>query len=83
MASAGYGLDHVTAIDLLKTVRCRNGFVVSIFLRPFSFEGQRRQDEVGDTQETVDMACFFTEMKIRKKRIKNLYFTILHTISQR
>ncbi|OAY25408.1 hypothetical protein MANES_17G092000v8 [Manihot esculenta] len=48
VASAGYGLDHVTAIDLLKTVRCRNGFVVSIFLRPFSFEGQRRQDEVKD-----------------------------------
>ncbi|XP_021691839.2 protein ACCUMULATION AND REPLICATION OF CHLOROPLASTS 3, chloroplastic isoform X2 [Hevea brasiliensis] len=46
VASAGYGLDHVTAIDLLKTVRCRNGFAVSIFLRPFSFEGQRRQDEV-------------------------------------
>lgn len=48
MASAGYGLDHITAIDILKTRRFRNAFTVAIFLKPFSFEGQRRQDEVKD-----------------------------------
>ncbi|KAG6759450.1 hypothetical protein POTOM_035928 [Populus tomentosa] len=48
VASAGYGLDHITAIDILKTRRFRNGFTVAIFLKPFSFEGQRRQDEVKD-----------------------------------
>ncbi|XP_065856793.1 protein ACCUMULATION AND REPLICATION OF CHLOROPLASTS 3, chloroplastic isoform X2 [Euphorbia lathyris] len=48
VSSAGYGLDHVTAIDILKTIRSRNGFAVAIFLRPFSFEGQRRQDEMKD-----------------------------------
>ncbi|XP_011021692.1 PREDICTED: protein ACCUMULATION AND REPLICATION OF CHLOROPLASTS 3 [Populus euphratica] len=48
VASAGYGLEHITAIDILKTRRFRNGFTVAIFLKPFSFEGQRRQDEVKD-----------------------------------
>ncbi|KAG5236740.1 protein ACCUMULATION AND REPLICATION OF CHLOROPLASTS [Salix suchowensis] len=48
VASAGYGLDHITAIDILKTRRFSNGFTVAIFLKPFSFEGQRRQDEVKD-----------------------------------
>ena len=46
MASAGYGLDLITAIDILKTIRSANGFVVTIIMKPFSFEGQRRQDEV-------------------------------------
>ncbi|XP_071722785.1 protein ACCUMULATION AND REPLICATION OF CHLOROPLASTS 3, chloroplastic-like [Rutidosis leptorrhynchoides] len=46
VASAGYGLDHVTAIDMLKTMKSRNGLAVAIILKPFSFEGKRRQDEV-------------------------------------
>ncbi|CAK7326894.1 unnamed protein product [Dovyalis caffra] len=45
VASAGYGFDHVTAIDILKSIRSRNGFAVAILQKPFSFEGQRRQDE--------------------------------------
>ncbi|KAJ8760503.1 hypothetical protein K2173_015170 [Erythroxylum novogranatense] len=48
VASIGYGLDHDIAIDILKTIRSRNGFVVAILLKPFSFEGQRRQVEVKD-----------------------------------
>ena len=46
VASAGYGLDLITAIDILKAIRSANGFVVTIIMKPFSFEGQRRQDEV-------------------------------------
>lgn len=64
MASAGYGLDHITAIDILKTRRFGNGFTVAIFLKPFSFEGQRRQDEVWYLA-TVDVRCFFTVKKIK------------------
>ncbi|XP_050372013.1 protein ACCUMULATION AND REPLICATION OF CHLOROPLASTS 3, chloroplastic [Argentina anserina] len=45
VASAGYGLDLTTAIDILKAIRSANGFVVTIIMKPFSFEGQRRQDE--------------------------------------
>ncbi|XP_050231897.1 protein ACCUMULATION AND REPLICATION OF CHLOROPLASTS 3, chloroplastic isoform X2 [Mercurialis annua] len=48
VATAGFGIEHVTALDVLKTVRSRNGFAVAVCLRPFSFEGQRRQDEVKD-----------------------------------
>lgn len=46
MASAGYGFDHVTAVDIIRTIKSANGFTVVIILKPFSFEGQRRQDEV-------------------------------------
>lgn len=46
VASAGYDLDHSAAIDILKTVRSANGLVVAIVLKPFSFEGRRRLDEV-------------------------------------
>ncbi|KAK9274508.1 hypothetical protein L1049_021757 [Liquidambar formosana] len=53
VASAGYGLDHVTAIDIIKTVRSLNGFAIAIVLKPFSFEGQRRQDEVRDLVEKL------------------------------
>lgn len=46
MASAGYGLDHIAAVDILRTIRSVNGFIVVIILKPFGFEGQRRHDEV-------------------------------------
>lgn len=47
VASAGYGLDDTKTIDILKTIRAANGFAFAILLMPFSFEGQRRKDEVG------------------------------------
>ncbi|KAF1860922.1 hypothetical protein Lal_00000337 [Lupinus albus] len=46
VASAGYGLDHTVAVDIFETVRSRNGLTVAIVLKPFNFEGLRRQDEV-------------------------------------
>ncbi|XP_044489194.1 protein ACCUMULATION AND REPLICATION OF CHLOROPLASTS 3 isoform X2 [Mangifera indica] len=48
VASAGYGLDHIAAVEILKTVKSINGFAIAIVLKPFSFEGQRRIDEVKD-----------------------------------
>ncbi|KAI3831038.1 hypothetical protein MKX03_011645 [Papaver bracteatum] len=48
VASAGYGLDHIKAIELLREIKPANGFSVGIILKPFSFEGRRRQDEVND-----------------------------------
>ncbi|KAG8382641.1 hypothetical protein BUALT_Bualt05G0098500 [Buddleja alternifolia] len=45
VASAAYGSDHLTALEVLSNVKSGNGFVVGIILKPFSFEGQRRQDE--------------------------------------
>ncbi|KAL3652886.1 hypothetical protein CASFOL_002567 [Castilleja foliolosa] len=48
VASAAYGSDHVTALEVLSNVKSGNGFVVGIILKPFRFEGRRRQDEVKD-----------------------------------
>lgn len=48
VASAGYGLEHYTAVDICRNVRSAKGLVVGIILKPFSFEGQRRQNEVKD-----------------------------------
>ncbi|XP_072976119.1 protein ACCUMULATION AND REPLICATION OF CHLOROPLASTS 3, chloroplastic isoform X1 [Typha angustifolia] len=48
VASAGHGLDHITALELLRAVKSAGGLAVSIFLKPFSFEGQRRQQEADD-----------------------------------
>jgi cell division GTPase FtsZ len=46
VASAGYGLDHIAAVDILRTIKSANGFTIVVILKPFSFEGQRRQEEV-------------------------------------
>lgn len=46
VASAGYGDDYVIATDILRMIKSGGGLVVAVILKPFSFEGQRRQDEV-------------------------------------
>ncbi|XP_004497166.1 protein ACCUMULATION AND REPLICATION OF CHLOROPLASTS 3, chloroplastic isoform X2 [Cicer arietinum] len=46
VASAGYGSDHTFAVDIFETVRSTNGLTVAVVLKPFSFEGLRRKDEV-------------------------------------
>ncbi|CAL9136575.1 unnamed protein product [Musa acuminata var. zebrina] len=46
VASSGHGLDHITAIELLNVVKSAGGLAVAILLKPFNFEGQRRQEEV-------------------------------------
>ncbi|KAM6567484.1 hypothetical protein CsatA_026612 [Cannabis sativa] len=53
VASAGYGVDHMLAVDILKKIRSANGFTVAIVLEPFNFEGQRRLDEVRSLMEKI------------------------------
>lgn len=48
VAGAAYGSDYMAVLDILDTVKSANGIVVSIILKPFSFEGRRRHDEVKD-----------------------------------
>ncbi|XP_075093140.1 protein ACCUMULATION AND REPLICATION OF CHLOROPLASTS 3, chloroplastic isoform X6 [Nicotiana tabacum] len=48
VASAAYGTDHVPALDIIRRLKSRNGLVIGIILKPFSFEGRRRYDEVTD-----------------------------------
>ncbi|KAG5531932.1 hypothetical protein RHGRI_026514 [Rhododendron griersonianum] len=50
---SSYGADHIRAVDMLKTVKSSNRLVVGIILKPFSFEGRRRQDEVKDLIENL------------------------------
>ncbi|XP_062113124.1 protein ACCUMULATION AND REPLICATION OF CHLOROPLASTS 3, chloroplastic [Humulus lupulus] len=53
VASTGYGVDDMPAVDILKTIRSANGFTVAIVLEPFNFEGQRRLDEVRSLMEKI------------------------------
>lgn len=53
VASAGYGSDHITAIDILRTTRSANGLAIGVILKPFSFEGKRRQNEVKNLVERL------------------------------
>ncbi|KAK4380550.1 hypothetical protein RND71_002412 [Anisodus tanguticus] len=48
VASAAYGTDHVPALDIIRRLKSRNGLAIGIILKPFSFEGRRRYDEVTD-----------------------------------
>ncbi|XP_059278682.1 protein ACCUMULATION AND REPLICATION OF CHLOROPLASTS 3, chloroplastic [Lycium ferocissimum] len=48
VASAAYGTDHVPALDIIRRIKSSNGLAIGIILKPFSFEGRRRYDEVTD-----------------------------------
>ncbi|XP_039134994.1 protein ACCUMULATION AND REPLICATION OF CHLOROPLASTS 3 isoform X2 [Dioscorea cayenensis subsp. rotundata] len=48
VASAGHGMDLITATELLSAVKSAGGLSVAILLKPFTFEGQRRLEEVDD-----------------------------------
>ncbi|KAL1803508.1 hypothetical protein ACET3Z_032155 [Daucus carota] len=46
VAGAAYGSEYRVVLDILKTVKSANGLVFGIILKPFSFEGRRRRNEV-------------------------------------
>lgn len=46
MVSAGYGSDQVEAISILSAVRSEGNLAVAVLLKPFSFEGRKRLEEV-------------------------------------
>jgi hypothetical protein len=46
VASAGYGSDQVEAINILSAVRSGGNLAVAVLLKPFSFEGRKRLEEV-------------------------------------
>ncbi|KAL7240051.1 hypothetical protein ACSBR2_005836 [Camellia fascicularis] len=59
VASAAYGSDHMRVADILKRVKSANGLAVGIILKPFSFEGRRRKDEVKDLVEKLQQHTNF------------------------
>ncbi|KAM0019746.1 putative tubulin/FtsZ, GTPase domain-containing protein [Helianthus debilis subsp. tardiflorus] len=54
VAGASYGSDLTTVHDIFEAVKLANGFNVTIILKPFRFEGQRRQNEVKDLLSKLD-----------------------------
>uniref|UniRef100_A0A453LL73 Uncharacterized protein n=1 Tax=Aegilops tauschii subsp. strangulata TaxID=200361 RepID=A0A453LL73_AEGTS len=46
VASAGQEADQIAALELLSATKSADNLAASIFLKPFCFEGQRRQLEV-------------------------------------
>ncbi|KAH9288389.1 hypothetical protein KI387_032506, partial [Taxus chinensis] len=46
VAGTGFGSDDKAAIKLLRAIKSNGGLAVSIIMKPFSFEGQRRKKEV-------------------------------------
>ncbi|CAL5072909.1 unnamed protein product [Urochloa decumbens] len=48
VSSAGQDADHINAMELLSAVKSAGNLAASIFLKPFCFEGQRRQVEAAD-----------------------------------
>ncbi|KAL8241959.1 hypothetical protein R6Q59_012261 [Mikania micrantha] len=48
VAGASYGSDLTMVHEIFEAIKLANGFIVTIILKPFRFEGQRRQNEVKD-----------------------------------
>lgn len=57
MASAGYGLDDTVAVDIFKAMKSSGGLTVAIVLKPFTFEGLRRRDEVSPMHRIINVAA--------------------------
>lgn len=60
VASAGYGSDHVEAINILSAVRSEGSLAVAVLLKPFSFEGRRRLEEVNELAEKLQHHTSFS-----------------------
>nr|GMD15447.1 protein ACCUMULATION AND REPLICATION OF CHLOROPLASTS 3 [Ipomoea batatas] len=59
VASAAYGEDRIPSLDILTRVRSADGLVIGIILKPFSFEGQRRKDEVNELVDELQKQANF------------------------
>ncbi|XP_028551230.1 protein ACCUMULATION AND REPLICATION OF CHLOROPLASTS 3 [Dendrobium catenatum] len=59
VASAGHDLDQIAALDILCSVKSVGGLAIAIVLKPFSFEGQRRQKEVNDLVNKLKLCSNF------------------------
>ncbi|XP_075518652.1 protein ACCUMULATION AND REPLICATION OF CHLOROPLASTS 3, chloroplastic isoform X1 [Primulina tabacum] len=60
VASAAYGSEHIIALNVLSNIKAGNGLVVGIILKPFSFEGRRRQNEVNELVGRIQMQSNFS-----------------------
>ncbi|CAH9134380.1 unnamed protein product [Cuscuta epithymum] len=59
VANAAYGGDNVLSLDILRRVRYADGLVIGIILKPFCFEGRRRQDEMNELVDELQKQANF------------------------
>ncbi|CAA7042701.1 unnamed protein product [Microthlaspi erraticum] len=59
VASAGYGSDQVEAINILSAVRSEGSLAVAVLLKPFSFEGRKRLEEVNELAKKLQQHTSF------------------------
>ncbi|XP_040383512.1 protein ACCUMULATION AND REPLICATION OF CHLOROPLASTS 3 isoform X2 [Oryza brachyantha] len=92
VASAGQDADHITAMELLSKVKSAGKLAASIFLKPFCFEGQRRQLEAADFIGKLQMCSNFhivieadslleTEVETLAEALESANNAVLSTIS--
>ncbi|PWA82842.1 MORN motif-containing protein [Artemisia annua] len=62
VAGASYGSDLTMVHDIFEAIKLANGFLVTIILKPFRFEGRRRQDEVKDLLSKLEELTDFCIM---------------------
>uniref|UniRef100_A0A1J3JNL6 Protein ACCUMULATION AND REPLICATION OF CHLOROPLASTS 3 n=1 Tax=Noccaea caerulescens TaxID=107243 RepID=A0A1J3JNL6_NOCCA len=59
VASAGYGSDQVEAINILSAIRSEGSLAVAVLLKPFSFEGRKRLEEVNELAKKLQQHTSF------------------------
>ncbi|KAG6407632.1 hypothetical protein SASPL_130628 [Salvia splendens] len=79
VASAAYGSDHCTALEVLSNVKSGNGFVIGIIIKPFGFEGKRRQDEVKDLSDKLQKQAHFCIEDSHSLEVWGLLVLVLDT----
>nr|GEW78573.1 protein accumulation and replication of chloroplasts 3 isoform X1 [Tanacetum cinerariifolium] len=66
VAGASYGSDLTTVHDIFEAIKLANGFLVTIILKPFRFEGRRRQDEFSANLYTLFAAVIDADALLEK-----------------
>ncbi|CAD6218200.1 unnamed protein product [Miscanthus lutarioriparius] len=88
VSSVGQDADHITAMELLSAVKSAGNLAASIFLKPFCFEGQRRQVEAADlisklqTCSKVFRALNFRSGDPNRLLVKNHYDESVSTVQE-
>ncbi|PNT65114.1 hypothetical protein BRADI_4g37530v3 [Brachypodium distachyon] len=92
VASAGQDADQTAALELLSAVKSADKLAASIFLKPFCFEGQRRQVEASDLIAKLQACSNFhivieadslleTEVETLAEALESANNAVLSTIS--
>ncbi|KAL6655064.1 hypothetical protein ACP70R_005890 [Stipagrostis hirtigluma subsp. patula] len=92
VSSAGQDADHTIAMELLSAVKAAGKLAASIFLKPFCFEGHKRQAEAADLISKLQACSNFhivieadslleTEVETLAEALESANNAVLSTIS--